>query len=59
MIIKGLIDENYNVMNKDNLNLTQKPPADQVHFALVNDTEKNNTGNCVSLVLILATLKRI
>ena len=59
MIRKGLIDENYNVMNKDNLNITEEPPVDEVCFELVNDTEQNYTGNCVSLVLRLATLKGI
>ena len=59
MIRKGLIDENYNIMNKDNLNITKEPLFDEVYFELVNDTEENYTGNCVSLVLRLATLKGI
>ena len=45
MIIKGLIDENYKVTNKDILNLTEEPPVDEVHFAFDNDTEENQTGN--------------
>ena len=45
MIIKGLIDENYKVTNKDILNLTEEPRVDEVHFAFDNDTEENQTGN--------------
>ena len=62
MIIKGLIDENYKVLNKDILHLTEEPPVDEVHFAFDNDTEENQTSNIFSLVLRkphLATSKRI
>ena len=45
MIIKGLIDENYKVLNKDILHLTEEPPVDEVHFAFDNDTEENQTSN--------------
>ena len=45
MIIKGLIDESYEVTNKDILNLTEEPPVDEVHFTFDNDTEENQTGN--------------
>ena len=45
MIIKGLIDESYKVSNKDILHLTEEPPVDEVHFALENDTEENETSN--------------
>ena len=45
MVIKGLIDENYKVTNKDILNLTEEPPVDEVHFAFDNDTEEYQTGN--------------
>ena len=45
MIIKGLIDENYKVFNKDILHLTEEPPVDEVHFVFDNDTEENQTSN--------------
>ena len=45
MIIKGLIDENDKVLNKDILYLTEEPPVDEVHFAFDNDTEENQTSN--------------
>ena len=45
MIIKGLIDENYKVLNKDILHLTEEPLVDEVHFAFDNDTEENLTSN--------------
>ena len=45
MVIKGLIDENYKVTNKDILNLTEELPVDEVHFAFDNDTEENQTSN--------------
>ena len=45
MIIKGLIGENYKVLNKDILHLTEEPPVDEVHFAFDNDTEENQTSN--------------
>ena len=45
MVIKGLIDENYKVFNKDILHLTEEPPVDEVHFAFNNDTEENQTSN--------------
>ena len=44
MIIKGLIDENYKVLNKYVLHLTEEPPVDEVHFAFDNDTEENQTS---------------
>ena len=45
MIIKGLIDENYKVLNKDILHLTEEPPVNEVHFAFDNDAEENQTCN--------------
>ena len=44
IIIKGLIDENYKVLNKDILHLTEEPPVDEVHFVFDNDTEENQTS---------------
>ena len=45
MIIKGLIDENYKVLNKDILRLTEEPPVNEVHFGFDNDTEEIQTSN--------------
>ena len=45
MIIKGLTDENYKILNQDILHLTEEPPVDGVHFAFDNDTEENQTSN--------------
>ena len=45
MIIKGLIDENYKVLNKDILHLTEEPPVNEVHFTFDNDAEENQTCN--------------
>ena len=45
MIFKGLIDNNYNILNKYILQLTEEPPDDEVHFAFDNDLEENQTGS--------------
>ena len=45
MIIKGLTDENYKVLNKNILHLTEEPLVNEVHFAFDNDTEENQTSN--------------
>ena len=45
MIIKDLIDENYKVLNKDILHLTEEPLADEVNFAFDDDTGENQTSN--------------
>ena len=49
MIIKGVTDESYKVMNKDILNLTEEQAVDEVHFVFDNDTEENQTDNCGAL----------
>ena len=45
MIIKGLGDENYKVLNKDILHVTEEQLVDEVHFVFDNDTEENQTSN--------------
>ena len=45
MIIKGLIDKNYKISNKDILHLTEEPPNDEVHFAFDNDLEENQASS--------------
>ena len=45
MIIKGLIDENYKVSNKNILHLTEEPPVDEVHFAFDDDIEENQISS--------------
>ena len=55
MIIKGLIDENYKLLNKDILHLTEEPPVNEVHFAFDNETEKNQASN----LPLIGTLKKI
>ena len=45
MIIKGLTDENYKVLNKNILHLTEESLVNEVHFAFDNDTEENQTSN--------------
>ena len=45
MIIKGLIDKNYKILNKDILHVTEKPPDDEVYFAFVNNLEENKTSS--------------
>ena len=49
MIIKGVTDESYKIMNKDILNLTEEQVVDEVHFVFDNDTEENKTDNCGAL----------
>ena len=45
MIIKGLIDKNYKISNKDILHFTEDSPDDEVYFAFDSDLEENQTSS--------------
>ena len=48
IIIKGLTDKNYKILNKNILHLTEEPPDDEVNFAFDDYLEENKTSSCYS-----------
>ena len=45
MIIKGLIDQNYKILNMDRLNLNNVSSPDTVNFTFLSDNGDNAEGN--------------